>query len=508
MTKYKYLGLMIELTRRCNLACQHCMRGDPQDVTISREVIDQIVENIEECGDIAFTGGEPLLALDELEYLVDRINKAEMKVGHISLVTNGTIADRRLIDIFKKFCDHSYERTTAIAVSNDRFHDLKKSRETYNFYAEAAKGIPKIKVILSHDFNDKKYNPERAEGLYEFTVAGRAKELVKERAPITPKVAVRMESTIDHAVCMIDDKVGCRLQINASGNVCLEDSRSYDTMDKLTLGNILEEPLSVIIQKHNSACLMTCQEVQLLEFWQNYKRVIKDLDIKDTPSQIIDAVARIAPQIIERVITTRRLAHEHWPLLPAQDIIRELPIPEIAPCYLHLFKEWLEHSGRIEPHIIASYASADDIAYLNGLKRAAKSSKDDNRSFLLQLISPTLGSAVEQIDTGEIERFQNILTVNALLRYPDVPFATDRFYGDIDVFTTPEFHRLKELDGQYKTGERENKAGNLVQCDPKQDVVNYLTAIMEAEMVRTIGDIISAPFKMPEFKLSEKTRRK
>ena len=82
MKKLGYLGLMIELTRRCNLACQHCMRGDPQDVTISREVIDRIVENIEECGYIAFTGGEPLLAMDELDYLVDRINEAGIKVKH------------------------------------------------------------------------------------------------------------------------------------------------------------------------------------------------------------------------------------------------------------------------------------------------------------------------------------------------------------------------------------------------------------------------------------------
>ena len=508
MKKLGYLGLMVELTRRCNLACQHCMRGDPQDVTISREVIDRIVENIEECGYIAFTGGEPLLAMDELDYLVDRINEAGIKVKHLSLVTNGTIADLRLIEVFKKFCDHGDERDAAIAVSNDRFHDPKKSRETYNFYAEAAKGIPKIKVMLSHDFSDKKFDSARIEDTYEFTVAGRAKELVEKRAPITPKVAVRMESTIDHAVCMIGDKVGCCLQINASGGVCLEECRSYDTMDKLTLGSILEEPLSVIIQKHNSTCLMTCQEVRLMEFWQNYRKAIKDVDLEGTPPQIIDAVARIAPQIIKRVIAARKLARERWPLLPAQDILQELQIPEIAPCYLHLFDEWLEHSGSIESHIVNAYASTNDIAYLNGLKRAAKSSKDDNRSFLLQLISPTLGSAVEQMDTGEIERFQNILTVNALLRYPDVPFATDRFYGDIDVFTTPEFHQLEELDRQYKTGQREIKAGGLAQCDPNWSVADYWTAIFEAEQVRIIGDIISASFKMPKFKLSERTRRR
>lgn len=159
-------------------------------------------------------------------------------------------------------------------------------------------------------------------------------------------------------------------------------------------------------------------------------------------------------------------------------------------------------------HGVAIDMYDSNIAFLNGLKRSAKSSKDDNRAFLLQLVSPTLGSAAEQIYTGEIERFRNILAVNALLQYPGAQFATDKFYGDVDVFTTPEFHKLEELDRQYRSGEREIKAGNLAQCDPNWNVIDYLTAIMEAETVRTVGDIISSSFKMPEFKLSERTRHR
>ena len=36
------MGMNIELTRRCNMACKHCLRGDAQNLTISKEIIDKI----------------------------------------------------------------------------------------------------------------------------------------------------------------------------------------------------------------------------------------------------------------------------------------------------------------------------------------------------------------------------------------------------------------------------------------------------------------------------------
>lgn len=43
MKKYVFEGLTIELTRRCNMACRHCLRGDAQNRTISTEIIDKII---------------------------------------------------------------------------------------------------------------------------------------------------------------------------------------------------------------------------------------------------------------------------------------------------------------------------------------------------------------------------------------------------------------------------------------------------------------------------------
>ena len=175
MIKLNYDALVIELTRRCNLHCAHCLRGDAQDVNISTAVIDRIVSNVDNCRRFAFTGGEPFLALNELEYFIDRIISANVHTELLSVVTNGTIRDQRVIEAFKKFCDSGEDRLVSIVISGDRFHDPLESRATYDFYAELVKDYSRINVSVSHDFSDTT-NKRETEETYGFYAAGRAKD--------------------------------------------------------------------------------------------------------------------------------------------------------------------------------------------------------------------------------------------------------------------------------------------------------------------------------------------
>lgn len=51
--------LAIETTRRCNLKCDHCMRGVSQNIDLTPEIIDYILENdeIKRINHICFSGG-------------------------------------------------------------------------------------------------------------------------------------------------------------------------------------------------------------------------------------------------------------------------------------------------------------------------------------------------------------------------------------------------------------------------------------------------------------------
>lgn len=48
--------MMFEITRRCNLCCAHCFRGDPQNVDISEEIIDRSLDQISSCFSFDVTG--------------------------------------------------------------------------------------------------------------------------------------------------------------------------------------------------------------------------------------------------------------------------------------------------------------------------------------------------------------------------------------------------------------------------------------------------------------------
>ena len=52
--------LAIEVTRRCNMKCNHCLRGDAQNLDISTAVLSGIAKHIHPAS-VIFTGGEPSL---------------------------------------------------------------------------------------------------------------------------------------------------------------------------------------------------------------------------------------------------------------------------------------------------------------------------------------------------------------------------------------------------------------------------------------------------------------
>ena len=77
-TIISYGNLCLEITRRCNMACAHCLRGDAQNVDMSHEIIDRALENVLSIGSLTFTGGEPSLNVDAMRYTLEkRVKKKE-----------------------------------------------------------------------------------------------------------------------------------------------------------------------------------------------------------------------------------------------------------------------------------------------------------------------------------------------------------------------------------------------------------------------------------------------
>ena len=160
--------LLLELTRKCNLECKHCFRGDSQNIYMNKEIINYIFNNVCRINTLLLTGGEPLLALEQLKCIRDNIMKDLTNINKVSIVTNGTVLSLDIIDILNDISTRAY---LEIDISDDKFHDL----EIYN------KGLERIKERNKKLF-DKNFcllNGEQHK-VYLVHKIGRAKNLTEQ----------------------------------------------------------------------------------------------------------------------------------------------------------------------------------------------------------------------------------------------------------------------------------------------------------------------------------------
>lgn len=91
MEKINFCNLIIEVTRRCNMQCPHCLRGESENIDIPDEYIEKLLMNVESIGSITFTGGEPTLALDKIKKTRDLLKKYNIPIENFYIVTNGKV---------------------------------------------------------------------------------------------------------------------------------------------------------------------------------------------------------------------------------------------------------------------------------------------------------------------------------------------------------------------------------------------------------------------------------
>ena len=100
---YKLYSATLELTRRCNAHCKHCIvdAGCSKGAELSTERILNLIEELhdEGCQDITFTGGEPFLREDWALFL----QKAKALNMQIVIMTNGLKIDDSIIKTLKSF---------------------------------------------------------------------------------------------------------------------------------------------------------------------------------------------------------------------------------------------------------------------------------------------------------------------------------------------------------------------------------------------------------------------
>lgn len=150
------LHLFIELTDRCNQVCQHCYReSSPQKSSfMDKENFAGLIETLGLEGTLVveFTGGEPLLHPDFPEMLALACEYMET----VSLITNGTLLDRKIIGTIKELNQHASKILVSLTLNScyeekhDNFVGLKGSYQKVlqSIRQLSAAGIP-VRVSMN-----------------------------------------------------------------------------------------------------------------------------------------------------------------------------------------------------------------------------------------------------------------------------------------------------------------------------------------------------------------------
>ena len=127
-------NVVLEVTRRCNLECRHCMREDSQNIDIDYKYIDYVLRNNHLIRVLFFSGGEPLLNSKAIIYAINKIIDENLEVLAIGFNTNGTIYDEELIDALLRYTQYAlknfsefyqekfHNAPVGITFSDDQYH--------------------------------------------------------------------------------------------------------------------------------------------------------------------------------------------------------------------------------------------------------------------------------------------------------------------------------------------------------------------------------------------------
>lgn len=119
--------LVVEITRRCDLECQHCLRGPSENQDMRFKMITRLCERLKEenicLTTLTITGGEPTLNLKGIKQLRRQLHDHGIEIHNLYMAING----QRITDNFIKeirewdtLCNST--SATLVKISGDSYH--------------------------------------------------------------------------------------------------------------------------------------------------------------------------------------------------------------------------------------------------------------------------------------------------------------------------------------------------------------------------------------------------
>lgn len=218
MEKYNYFDVVLEVTRRCNMKCAHCLRGYAQNMDMSQDTVNKFLDSAKSIGSLVFTGGEPVLNSELVIYIINRIINENIPLEYFYMVTNAGVFSEKLFSKIVKLYEYVEDKSLSnVFVSFDQFHDqseviTKNSLrwKSLEFYGDA------FERLDNNDFSDNLISDGMAEENKLGTINYHySKYLMVE-----------------------DNNIYGKFYLNANGGILSDYNMSYKTQENHILGSI------------------------------------------------------------------------------------------------------------------------------------------------------------------------------------------------------------------------------------------------------------------------------
>lgn len=210
-------NLIIEATRRCNMQCEHCLRGDLQNIDMDKDHMRNLLSQVKNIDSVTFSGGEPSLNPKAILDFIELAKYYNVWVSSFYIATNGKrISEEFIIACLKLFSFCEEKETCCVDVSCDDFH----KQEHYFIMEESLLSGLSFVGVRTGDYYGKNW---LAEGRFE-EVGGR----------------INVVESLE-----IDEDYGCicegNLYLNCFGEIILGCDWSFKNQSKHKICNVSDD---------------------------------------------------------------------------------------------------------------------------------------------------------------------------------------------------------------------------------------------------------------------------
>lgn len=145
--KVEITTFALETTRRCNMNCDHCLRGGPHPGDMDEDLLRTLLRQVSLINQVVFSGGEPTLNLPIVKKFYEICREYRIPVRSFFVATNGRENQMELASILlEQYRDAEDKDMCSVALSIDAFHT--------EYPDELVRGLAFYSDIKEHDQSD------------------------------------------------------------------------------------------------------------------------------------------------------------------------------------------------------------------------------------------------------------------------------------------------------------------------------------------------------------------